>query len=76
MGPGVLSADLPQAALIVLFMPRNPPVLLVNAATALFALLRERVWRAETSEPIVFTLEHLIQQFFGVGGWGGWSAST
>lgn len=49
MGLGILTADLPQTTLIVLFMPKNSPVLLVNTATAPFAFLREKAQGTETS---------------------------
>lgn len=49
MGLGILTADLPQTTLIVLFMPKNSPVLLVNTATAPFTFLREKAQGTETS---------------------------
>ena len=71
MGLGIFTADLPQTTLIVLFLPKNSPVLLVNTATAPFTFLREKAEGTGTSEPIAFTLGHVSS----AAPWGG-SVST
>lgn len=58
MGLGILPADLPQTTLIVMFVPKTTPVLLISTAIAPSTFLREQAEGTETSQPIAFTLEH------------------